>query len=86
MSIGTCVGIIIGSVIISCGISEFGKIGRPRNEYDDYIQAMTDIQKLRNWNGEITKFFDSPSKINNFVDELQKDLRERFVNADKNKI
>ena len=73
------IGLVVSSLIISCGMSSLGDIGRQRNEYDDYVQAMTDLQKLRLWDGEIAKIYDTPTKVNAFVDGLENDLRAKFL-------
>lgn len=85
MSIGTGIAIIIGSIIISCGLSELGKIGRPRNKYDDYVQAMLDLNHFKSWNNEESKFFDSPTQLVSFINGLQEDVRKRFLNDNSNR-
>ena len=80
MSISTCIGIIIGSIVINCGLSELGKIGRPRNKYDDYVQTMWDLNHFKSWGEEETKFFESPTQLVSFVNGLQEDVRKRFLN------
>ena len=72
------IGLVVSSLIISCGMSSLGDIGRQRNEYDDYVQAMVDIQKLRLWDGELGKIH-APHRINALVDGLEKDLRAKFL-------
>ena len=85
MSFGTCVTIIVSSIAISCGLSELGKIGRPRNKYDDYAQTMLDLNHFKSWNNEESKFFDSPTQLVSFINGLQEDVRKRFLNDNSNR-
>lgn len=85
MSVGTCIGMIVGSIVISCGLSEMGRIGRPRNKYDDYVQTMLDLNHFKSWDNEESKFFDSPTQLNSFIDGLQTDVRKRFLNDNSNR-
>lgn len=83
MSVGTCIGIIVGSIVISCGLSEIGKIGRARNEYDDYIQAVLDILKYKKYSeSPYAHLFSTSKELSEFIDKLLDDLRAKFLGGE----